>query len=53
MDSAAVLVPPSLHVDALLLGEDGVTVRAVSEAGVREGLPRVETALRSVVNAAA
>src|SRR3954469_9749488 len=33
MDSAATfLVPPSLHVDALLLGEDGVTIRARSEA---------------------
>jgi transposase len=37
MDPAAsFLVPPSLHVAALLLGEDGVTIRAVSEAtGVR------------------
>ena len=26
------LVPPSLHVDALLVGEDGLTIRAVSEA---------------------
>jgi hypothetical protein len=26
------LVPPSLHVDALLIGEDGLTIRAVSEA---------------------
>jgi transposase len=33
---AAFLVPPSLRVEALLLGEDGVTIRAVSEAtGVR------------------
>jgi transposase len=33
MDSAAtVLVPPSLHVEALHLGEDGVTIRASSEA---------------------
>ena len=33
---AAFLIPPSLHVAALLLGEDGVTIRAVSEAtGVR------------------
>src|SRR5215217_6987491 len=33
MDPAAsFLVPPSLHVQALLLGEDGVTIRAVSEA---------------------
>jgi transposase len=37
MDSAATfLVPPSLHVEALLLGEDGVIIHAVSEAtGVR------------------
>ena len=37
MDSAATfLVPPSLHVEALRLGEDGVTIRASSEAtGVR------------------
>jgi transposase len=37
MDPAAsFLVPPSLHVQALLLGDDGVTIRAVSEAtGVR------------------
>src|SRR3954451_5065451 len=37
MDSAATfLVPPSLHVEALFLGEDGVTIRASSEAdGVR------------------
>jgi transposase len=37
MDSAATfLVPPSLHVEALLLGEDGMTIRASSEAtGVR------------------
>jgi len=26
------LLPPSLRVAALLLGEDGVTIRAVSEA---------------------
>ena len=26
------LVPPLLHVDALLVGEDGLTIRAVSEA---------------------
>jgi transposase len=33
MDPAAsFLIPPSLHVEALLLGEDGVTIRAVSEA---------------------
>jgi transposase len=33
MDPAAsFLVPPSLHVQALLFGEDGVTIRAVSEA---------------------
>jgi transposase len=33
MDPAAsFLVPPSFHVDALLLGEDGVTIRAASEA---------------------
>src|SRR5262249_47735714 len=33
---ASFLIPPSLHVAALLLGEDGVTIRAVSEAtGVR------------------
>ncbi len=33
MDPAAsFLIPPSLHVAALLLGEDGVTIRAVSEA---------------------
>lgn len=33
MDSAALfLVPPSLHVEALLLGEDGVTIRASAEA---------------------
>ncbi len=30
--AAAFLVPPSLHVVALLLSEDGVTIRAVSEA---------------------
>ena len=30
--AAAFLVPPSLRVEALLLGEDGVTIRAVSEA---------------------
>src|SRR4051794_5387936 len=37
MDAAATfLVPPSLHVAALRLGEDGVTIRASSEAvGVR------------------
>src|SRR4051794_12800035 len=37
MDSATTfLVPPSLHVAALRLGEDGVTIHAVSEAtGVR------------------
>jgi transposase len=29
---AALLLPPSLRVEALLLGEDGVTIRAVSEA---------------------
>ena len=29
---AAFLIPPSLHVAALLLGDDGVTIRAVSEA---------------------
>ncbi len=34
--AASFLVPSSLHVDALLLGDDGVTVRAVSQAtGVR------------------
>jgi len=34
--AAAFLVPPSLHVDALLLGDDGVTIRAISQAtGVR------------------
>ena len=33
---ASLLIPPSLHVEALLLGEDGVAIRAVSEAaGVR------------------
>src|SRR4051794_36754320 len=33
---ASFLIPPSLHVAALLLGDDGVTIRAVSEAvGVR------------------
>ena len=33
MDPAACFrVPPALHVDALLLGDDGVTIRAVSEA---------------------
>jgi hypothetical protein len=33
MDSAATcLVPPSLPVDALLLGQDGGTIRARSEA---------------------
>jgi transposase len=33
MDPAAsFLIPPSLHVQALLLGEDGVTIRAVSDA---------------------
>ena len=26
------LVPPSLHVDVLLVGDDGLTIRAVSEA---------------------
>jgi transposase len=30
--AASLLIPPSLHVQALLLGEDGVTIRAVSEA---------------------
>src|SRR5215208_6976066 len=30
--AASLLIPPSLHVDALLLGKDGVTIRAVSEA---------------------
>ena len=30
--AAAFLVPPSLHVVALLLGEDGATIRAVSGA---------------------
>src|SRR5829696_6575532 len=30
--TASFLIPPSLHVEALLLGEDGVTIRAVSEA---------------------
>src|SRR5215212_4102 len=30
--AATLLIPPSLHVAALLLGDDGVTVRAVSEA---------------------
>jgi hypothetical protein len=29
---ASFLIAPSLHVAALLLGDDGVTVRAVSEA---------------------
>jgi transposase len=29
---ASFLIPPSLHVAALLLGEDGVTIRAMSEA---------------------
>jgi transposase len=29
---ASFLLPPSLHVAALLLGEDGVTIRAMSEA---------------------
>src|SRR5262245_16182648 len=29
---AAFLIPLSLHVEALLLGDDGVTIRAVSEA---------------------
>jgi transposase len=29
---ASFLIPPSLHVAALLLGDDGVTIRAVSEA---------------------
>jgi transposase len=29
---ASFLIPPWLHVDALLLGEDGVTIRAISEA---------------------
>jgi transposase len=34
--AATLLIPPSLHVAAFLLGEDGVTIRAVSEAaGVR------------------
>ena len=34
--AASLLIPPSLRVEALLLGEDGVTIRAVSEAtGVR------------------
>jgi transposase len=33
---ASFLIPPSLHVEALLLADDGVTIRAVSEAtGVR------------------
>jgi transposase len=30
--AASLLIPPSLHVQALLLGEDGVTIRAVSDA---------------------
>ena len=30
--AASLLIPPSLHVEALLLGDDGVTIRAVSEA---------------------
>jgi transposase len=30
--AASFLIPPSLHVQALLLGEDGVTIRAVSDA---------------------
>jgi transposase len=30
--TASFLIPPSLHVAALLLGEDGVTIRAFSEA---------------------
>jgi transposase len=29
---ASFLIPPSLHVEALLLADDGVTIRAVSEA---------------------
>ena len=29
---ASLLIPPSLRVEALLLGDDGVTIRAVSEA---------------------
>jgi transposase len=29
---ASFLIPPALHVAALLLGEDGVTIRAISEA---------------------
>jgi transposase len=34
--TVSLLIPPSLHVAALLLGDDGVTIRAVSEAtGVR------------------
>src|SRR5262245_10665722 len=33
MEPAATLrIPPSLHVAALLLGDDGVTIRAVSES---------------------
>jgi transposase len=33
MDPAAsFLIPPSLHVQALLLGDDGVTIRAAAEA---------------------
>ena len=30
--AASRLIPPSLHVEALLVGEDGLTIRAVSEA---------------------
>jgi transposase len=30
--AASLLIPPSLHVQALLLSEDGVTIRAVSDA---------------------
>jgi len=34
--AASLLIPPSLRVAALLLGDDGVTIRAISEAsGVR------------------
>jgi transposase len=29
---ASFLIPPALHVDALLLGDDGLTIRAASEA---------------------
>src|SRR5262245_52088600 len=30
--TVSLLIPPSLHIEALLLGEDRVTIRAVSEA---------------------